>query len=200
MFLALRMPALRTERRANVEGSPSKNGKSMYEQSPSGACLTVVEFGVGEPTAVLDSFAMAAEAHATVVQQVDETPAELATRVVRRVRQLTRGGIPLLAGAIMANEDVGDEAFQGRCQIARAMIRAMRGAPTGSLTFLAPTSLSDEGRHELLAIAGTLASQLRGMPVEVSVRFDSRPPVSKARLRTLDPTLPAETSREGLVA
>jgi hypothetical protein len=51
------------------------------------------------------------------------------------------------------------------------MIHAMQGATTPRLIFVAPSTISEEGRHELFSIAGTLSTQLHGTPIEVSVRF-----------------------------
>jgi hypothetical protein len=138
------------------------------------------------------------EAQATVVQQHDETPNELAVRAVRRVDQLTREGMPLVSGVILVNGEVEPEAFEARCQIARAMIRGMRGARSARLLLLAPEQISDGGRHELLAIAGTLASQLEGLPVEVSVRFD-RHPTSSPRARGFEPAPARSLGQERIV-
>jgi hypothetical protein len=97
----------------------------------------------------------------------------------------------LFLGAIVASDDVREETFEARCQIALAMIRAMRGSKEAKLVIAAPAELSAEGRHQLLAIAGTLASQLGGLPVEVSVRFEERRPTqSSTRLRAIVPVRP----------
>jgi hypothetical protein len=142
-----------------------------------GACLTIVEFGAERSSASHDGI-LDASARAMVVQQADETPAELALRATRRAARLVQAGAALEAGVIVASDVVSDEVFLGRCQIARAMIRAMRGATTPRLIFVAPSTISDEGRHELFSIAGTLATQLHGTPIEVSVRFSDRRQVS----------------------
>jgi hypothetical protein len=140
------------------------------QDADAGACLTVVEAGAGWVCKAADDGVSGACARALVAQQPDETPAELALRASRRIEQLVRGG-PIEAGVIVASDAVSDDVFESRCQIARSMIRAMQGAEAPRLIFAAPSTLSDDGRHELLAIAGTLAMQLHGAPVEVFVRF-----------------------------
>jgi hypothetical protein len=145
----------------------------LHNRTDGGACLTVVEFGAEQTCDTRDGVTNAS-ARAMVVQQVDETPAELALRATRRAIRLTRSGVPLEAGVIVAGDSVSDELFVCRCQTARAMIRAMRGARAPRLIFVAPSTISEASRHELFSIAGTLASQMQGSPIEVSVRFSER--------------------------
>jgi hypothetical protein len=143
----------------------------LNRNTDTGACLTVVEYGAQRGTEASHDGVVDASTRATVVQQADETPAELALRAMRRAVGLTHSGTPLEAGVIIASDAINDEVFLCRCQIAGAMIRAMRGAVSPRLIFVAPNTISDEGRHELFSIAGTLATQLHGTPIEVSVRF-----------------------------
>ncbi|HMJ15432.1 MAG TPA: hypothetical protein VK524_28650 [Polyangiaceae bacterium] len=149
----------------------------LNKQTDAGACLAVVECGAEQGTGPTHDGVVGACARATVVQQNDETPAELALRATRRALRLTKSG-PLEAGVIVASDTVNDEVFLCRCQIARAMILAMRGAVAPRLIFVAPSSISEAGRHELFSIAGTLSTQLHGTPIEVSVRFMEARPIS----------------------
>ena len=136
-----------------------------------GACVMVVEAGAAWVSRQVDDGVSEASDRVLVAQQADETPAELSLRALRHCDALTRSGKPLVAGVVVASDTISDDVFQARCQIARAMIRAMAGCDTARLIFAAPSTLSDGGRHELMAIAGTLTAQLRGTRVEVSVRF-----------------------------
>ncbi len=150
------------------------------------ACVVVVEHGT-DKFPMLDDASCSATERAMIAQAPDETPAELAVRVIRRAEELARNGTPVEWAAIVASDAADDAVFASRCHIARALVRAMEGAPRARLTFLPPISLSDDGRHELLSIAGTLAMQLRHVPVEVSVRFTEpeleSEPQSAVRLR-----------------
>ncbi len=143
----------------------------MNRNQDRGACIVIVEQGV-PPLESLDQHGICdASLRAVVAQQYDETPAELALRVARRIERLTRQGAPLEAGVFVASDATDDEVFASRCLMARAMLRGMSAAREPRLVFEVPCSVSDEGRHELMALAGTLTAQLDSSRVEVLVRF-----------------------------
>jgi hypothetical protein len=136
-----------------------------------------VEFGVRHGEHDLDASLLErlhAGQHANVLQQSDEAPAAFALRAARRAEQLVSAGFALRAGVIVTNDETDEASFAARCRIARAMIRAMKSGECAEVVFRASETLSADGRHELFAIAGTLAAQLRGMPIEILVRFDRR--------------------------
>jgi hypothetical protein len=140
----------------------------MYDEN-TGSCVVVVEQGadwLGSET----ERSVSSTGRAMVFQQPSETPAEFALRVRRRVQVLRQSSTEVEVAVIAASDATDDETFQARCQIAQALLSAM-GAEAPRLVFEAPASISNEGRHELLSIAGTLTSQLHGSPIEVSVRF-----------------------------
>jgi hypothetical protein len=146
------------------------------------ACIVVIEAGADGIPAVDDPSCSATE-RVIIAQQPDETPAELSIRVSRRAQELAKN-VPIDSAVIVASDTVDDAVFASRCHMARALVRAMSGASSARLLFSPRATLSDEGRHELLSIAGTLAVQLGGVPVEVSVRFAPPPePQSAVRLR-----------------
>jgi hypothetical protein len=124
---------------------------------------------------------------AVIAQQPDEDPGVLAGRVIRRVSELARQQTPLECAVIVTSNEISPDVLASRCRMARALVRAMEGAPSARLLFVPQATLCDEGRHELLSIAGTLALQLDHVPVEVSVRFDppreEPEPQSETRLR-----------------
>ncbi len=143
----------------------------MNGQQDRGACIVIVEQGVPpleslDPDGICDTCL-----RAVVAQQYDETPAELALRVARRIERLTRQGTPLEAGVFVASDTTDDDVFASRCLMARAMLRGMAAAREPRLVFEVPSTVSDAGRHELLALAGTLTSQLDSSHVQVLVRF-----------------------------
>ncbi len=147
------------------------------------AYMVVVENGA-EQIPSMDEPSGATE-RAIIAQQPDESASELAIRVIRRAQELAKNRTPIECAVIVASGAVHEDVFASRCNMARALVRAMSGAPSARLLFAPPSSLSDEGRHELLSIAGTLAMQLRHVPVEVSVRFQAPPeePRSGVHLR-----------------
>ncbi len=141
------------------------------QNSRVGACVLVVEQGAQCQQALIADSVAGVHERAMVAQHPDETPAELALRVRRRIQLLSQGKVPVEAVVIVASDATDDETFQSRCQIAALCLAAMRGAASPRLSFVAPRTLSDEGRHELLSIVGTLTQQVQGSPVEISVRF-----------------------------
>lgn len=107
---------------------------------------------------------------AVIPQQPGETPGELALRASRRVAALAEHGAPIGTVIIAAGAECDDHVFAARCAVARSLIQAM-GGRGGQLLFSAPARLPDAARHELIALAGTLASQVRGTSLDVGVRF-----------------------------
>jgi hypothetical protein len=151
------------------------------------ACVVVVETGADEIPTIDDPSCTATE-RVIIAQQPDETAAELAVRVSRRAQELARH-TPIESAVIVASDTVHDEVFASRCNMARALVRAMSGASSARLLFTPRQTLSDEGRHELLSIAGTLAMQLGYVPVEVSVRFAPPPAEPRSGVRLRKPRL-----------
>lgn len=146
----------------------------MYEDEAVGACVVVVEHGAEWFGTATERSMDDVRGRVMVVQQPGESPAELTLRVRRRALSLTQSKTPVTV-AVMAVSDSSDEAtFEARCQIARCLLQVMNGG-VPNLVLSAPPNMPDAGRHELLAIAGTLTGQLYGSPVEVSVRFPTAP-------------------------
>jgi hypothetical protein len=152
------------------------------------ACVVIVERGVNHLPS-LDEPSSTATERAMIAQAPDEAPEDLAVRVIRRATDLARNRTPVERAVIVASDAVDDEVFKSRCRIARALVRAMEGAPRARLLFVPSPTLPDEGRHELLSIVGTLATQLSDLRVEVGVRFappavEVDEPPSQVRLKT----------------
>lgn len=150
------------------------------------ACILVVERGADRMPSIAVPDCGATE-RAVIAQQPDEDPGVLAGRVIRRAAELARHEIPLECAVILTSNEISPDVLSSRCRMARALVRAMKGAPSARLLFVPQATLCDEGRHELLSIAGTLALQLDHVPVEVSVRFgmpqEEQEPHSETRLR-----------------
>jgi hypothetical protein len=106
----------------------------------------------------------------------DNTPAELALRVLHRLQGLEAEGSHVEFAAVLAGTSgATDEVFEARCLVARAVLRHMATTGTGKLAFSAPSNLADSARHELMALVGTLTDQLVGTRMSISIRFgDSR--------------------------
>jgi hypothetical protein len=108
-----------------------------------------------------------------VSQLASESPAEFATRVLRRVARL--GATTSVSRAVLACGPRSDEASLGaRARMAQALLAAAQTSPSAKLTLAAGPSASDRLRHELLAIAGTLLEQARAPTVNISVQLGER--------------------------
>ncbi len=151
-------------------------------ESSDRVCVVVMEAG-GEWPDFVESDNGRPVNWAVVPQQPDETPAELALRATHRVEALVSGGAALDTVVIAAGSRHNDEVFAARCSVARALIQEMNARGGSRLLFSAPANLPTSARHELIALAGTLAAQSHGTPLDVGVRFDE--PRDRSRSRSL---------------
>ena len=143
--------------------------EGMKQEDKQGVCAVVMEAGAEWPT--FDHDARGADSYAVIPQQPEETPAELAWRAAERVASLERNGarVESVVSAVGSAHD--DEVFAARCVVARALIAQNDGRGEAELIFSASARLTEAARHELLALAGTLAAQARGSALSVKVRF-----------------------------
>jgi hypothetical protein len=153
------------------------------EQQPTMAYMQVVERGVVRFPATGEARCSATE-RAFIVQAPEEPTTALVTRVVRRTQEFVKNQIPLECAVIVASDAVGDEVLAGRYRIVQALVRAMAGVPKARLHFSPPRLLTRAACDSLLSMVGTVASQLQGLSVEVSVRLVA----SVAHPRPVGPT------------
>lgn len=113
-----------------------------------------------------------AQARAMIFQQSDETAAELAVRVGRRLNLMQQGGTPIDVAVIATSDAADPETHEARCEIARTLLDSMEQR-SPRLVFAASVTTPQATRHALLEVAGHLTSQVYSSPVEVSVRFSS---------------------------
>ncbi len=116
-------------------------------------------------------------------QQLDETSAAFARRVVARLRALSSANVTVGLGILAAGMDRSEAAVQNRYRIARALVEA-RAAQGAELTLVAS---GREPRHDLFALAGLVCGGLSGTDLTVRVRTvdKSESRASKARDRHL---------------
>lgn len=148
------------------------------EAGRQGACTVVIERGGEWP--VVGHEMSGLDINAVIPQQPGETPAELGLRAAERVASLGRRGAFVQSVVIAVGVAHDDEVFAARCIVARALVAQLDGRREADLVFCAPALLTDGARHELLALAGTLASQAYGSALSVSVRFGGDPSESHA--------------------
>ena len=158
----------------------------MSRTSEQRVCVVVLEAG-GEWPDFVETDADHPISWAVIPQQPDETPAELGLRAQKRVEAIVHSGAALDTVVIAAGSHHNDQIFAARCGVARALIHVMSGTQGRRLVFSAPSTLPASARHDLIALAGTLAGQVRGTQLDVGVRFEEphgRSP-SRSRSRTI---------------
>jgi hypothetical protein len=116
-------------------------------------------------------------------QQLDESSADFARRVVVRLRTLSSAKITVGLGILAAGMDRSESAVQNRYRIARALVEA-RAAQGAELVLVAA---GREPRHDLFALAGLVCGGLSGTDLTVKVRTVDKPDprASKSRHRHL---------------
>jgi hypothetical protein len=110
---------------------------------------------------------------AVIAQDADETPAQLAERVHKRVRELTAHGRQVSTGVIAAADVTGQDQTSARVRIALVLLQSMRGRDTeqGKLCLVGSEQMGPAARQQLMALTGMLLSELSGPPPVIDVRF-----------------------------
>jgi hypothetical protein len=141
--------------------------------NPAGVLFVVVEAG-GQWPAWLSKLQRVVHDVVVVAAYRDGTPAELALRVLHRLQALEASKDRAQMAVVLAGtSSAHDEVFEARCLMARALLRHMAADKTGKLVYSATSTLTDDSRHELMALVGTLTEQLIGTQMSISVRFGS---------------------------
>jgi hypothetical protein len=137
--------------------------------------LIVVEPGSQWPTWVENCRKVTPDT-VVIVGSHDDTPAELASRTMRRIAALEAHGKRVRTGVLATGDETSDEIYASRSLIARSLLSHMRQAGFGRLLFAAADQMASETRHDLLALTGTLTDQLFGTELSIGVRFGSALP------------------------
>jgi hypothetical protein len=114
-----------------------------------------------------------------VSQAVDERPADLALRTVRRMAALERAKRYVTEALLVLGD--GDERprLAARDLVVRTILSHMSEAKQGQLMFAAESINDPEARHRLIVLAGDLASEVEPCGITIGVRF-ARPAPRKA--------------------
>jgi hypothetical protein len=156
----------------DVEAEASRNG-----------IIVVVEAG-----SVWTTWARACRAEpddtAVIAQHPDEGGGEFTRRASQRIARLTSTGwtphtaVLALSGAHGADRET-------RVQIARALIRSLRGSDGGTLLLAGDEMFSGAARHDVFGLAQALTELLLGTPLAIRVLFTDEqipnPPTRVAR-------------------
>ncbi len=136
-----------------------------------GALLVIVEKGAILPTwvgrcqdRVSDVVVLAAA--------YDESPKELACRVVQRIETMSSTDVTVSLAVLVAAEEPLPAAYaDSRVAMAHAVLEQFLRRGRGQLLFVTDDQISPEGRFQLLSLAGILAQDIRGTRIGVGIRF-----------------------------
>ena len=135
-------------------------------------------------------------------QSADESGAQFADRVARKMDEIGSREVLIHAGLFVSNGALDELSVTARARICSSLLRVMLEKQHGELVLAADVTAGDEVRHELFALAGTLCDELRGVAVSVRVRFDSVRPTSGVSgvMKSVAPGAPNEPSDGEAVA
>lgn len=103
-----------------------------------------------------------------ISQLAGEPPHVFATRVMRRMARLERATV--VSRAVLVCGSRSDElSLAARARVSQALLASLQVAPFAKLTLAAPQAASDQLRHQLLAIAGTMLEQVPGVGISVQL-------------------------------
>jgi hypothetical protein len=110
-----------------------------------------------------------------IVPDGSDLPMDLALRVVQRIARAERRGQHVEEATIAIANDGRRQRSAARALIARALVRHQLHAGGGEILLWARCSPTSDTRHEILALAGVLMSELGSTRVSLRVLFDPYP-------------------------
>lgn len=110
-----------------------------------------------------------------VVPDGDARPAELALRVIERIARAERNGRHIEEATIAVTNGGDAQRAAARALIARALVKHQMHAGGGEIVLWARCAPTSETRHEVLALAGVVMSELDSTSVSLRVLFEQRP-------------------------
>ncbi len=127
-------------------------------------------------------------------QSSEETPAEFAARVIRRIASIERSGQGVATAVILLAPRLDPQVMAARELLARALFAHAEVAPTGSseLVLAVGGHATPALRHQLLALVETLVGEPEARSTRIRIRFDASAPAATARVRSLEDTRPTQ--------
>jgi len=154
-------------------------------------CVVVLEAGSTWPPWINEYHAVAPNS-VVIAQAPEETPHQFGLRASHRLEEISTGRAKLKVGVVVASTKASDEQLTERHAICRTLVRAMTSSERSDLVLAGEGKGSDQNRHDLFALAGTLCDELRGSELSVSVRFvDGRP--ESGTMRSVSPVASVES-------
>jgi hypothetical protein len=150
----------------------------------SDVALVALERGAGWQAAEWEAFANEIQRGidaVVVAQDREESDPAFIERVKARASRL--GAARVVAALLLVSDESGPERAETRRTLAETLRSSLDVAAGASLTVSAPELACPEFKHELVALAGTLAERSRG--ARVNVRFTRRPKPRKQAPRAV---------------
>jgi hypothetical protein len=181
-----------------ARGRKSTRRENMQHADETLLSVVVLERGSAWPP-WLAEYQKHAPASVVIAQSCDESGAEFARRIARKLDEIGSRSAAIHAGLLVSNGALDQPAVTARESICSGLLRVMLQKQRGQLVLSADGAAGDGIRHELLALAGTLCDGLRGTKVSVRVRFDSlrHPGAVSGVIKSLASTTPDETTLHG---
>lgn len=107
-----------------------------------------------------------------IVPDAPERPADLALGVIRRIARAERQNCHIQEATIAVSGAGGSQRSAARALLARELARHQLQAGGGEIVLWARGSATAETRHDILALAGVLMSELRSTRVSLRVLFE----------------------------
>lgn len=120
----------------------------------------------------------------TVLVQDRNATRSLAARTMRRLADVERAGKKLTEAVIVVSAAKDAGTLAARCLLVRLLLAHLLRTGGGEVVLAADGATDSELRHQLLALAGTLAGEVGSSGIAIRVRFEPEArPVARAGAR-----------------
>ncbi len=161
--------------------------------------VVVLELGSSWPPWLVE-YQQHAPNSVVIAQSADESGSQFATRIRRKMDEIAAGDLSIHAGLMVCNGRLDAASVEARELMCGALLRVMVQRQYGELVLAGDVTASEDVRHVLFSLAGTLCDELHGTAVNVRVRFDTvRPaPSTSGVMKSVAPPAaePAKPDRE----
>jgi hypothetical protein len=134
--------------------------------------VVVLELGSSWPPWLVE-YQQHAPNSLVIAQSADESGSDFALRIARKMDEIAARDLTIHAGLMVCNGRLDAASVQARERMCGALLRVMVQRQHGELVLAGDVTASEDVRHVLFTLAGTLCDELRGTQVSVRVRFDT---------------------------
>jgi hypothetical protein len=134
--------------------------------------VVVLELGSSWPPWLVE-YQQRAPNSVVIAQSADESGSDFALRIGRKMDEIEARDLTIHAGLMVCNGQLDAASVEARERMCAALLRVMVQRQHGELVLAGDVTASEDVRHVLFTLAGTLCDELRGTQVSVRVRFDT---------------------------